>query len=640
MSDLSFNLVFDNFDEDGKPIANTYNISKLGKNLSDLHWIANKSNLNQKFYSIDDVTVDENFYYIVSYNTNALNDVLDDTFIISNKAIECCKHKNLKILFVNFHEVNNQEFYALQRLVKYISDLGLNEDNFYYVNNNSKLEEYRSILNTKIHTHTSIVLFEMLANKLNKNKSIFKPNKEFFFSCHNRLCRPHRIQTLCFLKKYNILKNTDWSFIDTQLNSLQQTQLGDLTGYFTFVADEIDFFKNVGLKYSKYEITKIDSLQLDGGNITSVVTPDCYTNSYINIITETNFYLSEIHISEKSFRPFYFMQLPIFVATYGHVKYLKKKFGFDIFDDLIDHSYDLEENNSKRMKMVLEEIKRLNNNKDLVIDFYKKNKNRFEKNLDLFQKAYNKKETLNFFKSLSNKMVKDNNAQIELTNNISDFKSDGFKIYYDIIVPNKCGTRYLEEYILLNIGEKCHNSIGIEDIWNFPDLNWIVIRNPEEYLKSALKTDFINVWNNANIDELTIINMYTNEGTNHYFNNLYKTLYSFYHFNNKKNTRFVFLKDLSDFCAHKFPNKANYKYDLNKYNMSGKYYMDNETIIEYVKQFYPSQWDTIQLNLKKEIFFYNKIIENCIFFNKLTYPPLPIPIAKTIEKNSWLKKIV
>ena len=68
--------------------------------------------------------------------------------------------------------------------------------------------------------------------------------------------------------------------------------------------------------------------------------------------------------------------------------------------------------------------------------------------------------------------------------------------------------------------------------------------------------------------------------------------------------------------------------------------MDNETIIEYVKQFYPSQWDTIQLNLKKEIFFYNKIIENCIFFNKLTYPPLPIPIAKTIEKNSWLKKIV
>ena len=134
MSDLSFNLVFDNFDEDGKPIANTYNISKLGKNLSDLHWIANKSNLNQKFYSIDDVTVDENFYYIVSYNTNALNDVLDDTFIISNKAIECCKHKNLKILFVNFHEVNNQEFYALQRLVKYISDLGLNEDNFYYVN--------------------------------------------------------------------------------------------------------------------------------------------------------------------------------------------------------------------------------------------------------------------------------------------------------------------------------------------------------------------------------------------------------------------------------------------------------------------------------------------------------------------------
>jgi hypothetical protein len=50
---------------------------------------------------------------------------------------------------------------------------------------------------------------------------------------------------------------------------------------------------------------------------------------------------------------------------------------------------------------VLEEIKRLNDNKDLVIDFYKNNKDRFEKNLDLLQTAYNKKETLNFFKNIN-----------------------------------------------------------------------------------------------------------------------------------------------------------------------------------------------------------------------------------------------
>jgi hypothetical protein len=392
MNKSVINLVFDNFDEKGKPIPNGLDVSKLGAQNSDWNWITYEPKLNQKFYNINDVTTDANFFYVVSYNTNQLKDILDDTFIVSNAAIECCKNKNLKILFVNFHEVNDDEFYVLKRIVKYISDLGLNEDNFYYINNNSKLNVYKKTLNSKINTYTSVALFEMLAKKLNRNKPIFKEDKEFLFSCHNRATRKHRIETLCFLKKYDILKDTDWTYTDTYQVSLQQIQLGEITGYFTFVADEINWLKNVGLKYSKYENNKLDLLQLDGGHITNVVTPECYTNCYINIITETNFYIPEIHISEKSFRPFYYMQLPIFVATDRHVENLRKKFGFDMFDDLIDHSYDLVKNNQKRMKMVFEEIKRLNNNKDLVIEFYKNNKDRFEKNLALFQTKYKNKK--------------------------------------------------------------------------------------------------------------------------------------------------------------------------------------------------------------------------------------------------------
>jgi len=662
MNKSVINLVFDNFDEKRKPIPNGLDISKLGAQNSDWNWITYEPKLNQKFYNINDVTTDANFFYVVSYNTNQLKDILDDTFIVSNAAIECCKNKNLKILFVNFHEVNDDEFYVLKRIVKYISDLGLNEDNFYYINNNSKLNVYKKTLNSKINTYTSVALFEMLAKKLNRNKPIFKEDKEFLFSCHNRATRKHRIETLCFLKKYDILKDTDWTYTDTYQVSLQQIQLGEITGYFTFVADEIDWLKNVGLKYSKYENNKLDLLQLDGGHITNVVTPECYINCYINIITETNFYIPEIHISEKSFRPFYYMQLPIFVATDRHVENLRKKFGFDMFDDLIDHSYDLVRNNQKRMKMVFEEIKRLNNNKDLVIEFYKQNKHRFEKNLNLFQKAYNKEETINFFKSLSNKNINvldtidDVNKNINIPDNMDDvslnFKGDGFKIYQDIIVPNKCGTRYLRDYILSNTGDDYNNPIDIEHIWDFPNLNWIVIRHPEEYLKSALKTDLISVWNNTpKLNELDVINRYLNDGTNHYFNNLYKTLYS-YSLDNK-NKKFVFLKDLSDFCLFKFANKKNYKYDSTKYNMNGRYYMDIETIIDYVKEFYPSQWDAIQLNLKKEMFFYNKIIENCIFFNKISCPPIVVDtitseiitndvvvVKEVIEKNSWLKKIV
>jgi hypothetical protein len=641
MSSFSINLVFDKFDSDGNPIANGSDNIKLGATFPN--WFVNHSDINPKFYNIDDVTTDDAFYYIINYGRD-LKDVIYDTFILSDEALECCKDKGLKVLFVNFHEVNNNEFDVLQQIVKYISIFGLKEDNFYYINNNAKLKEYTHILNSKIHTYTSTFIFELIASKLNRNESVFKPTKEFLFSCHNRATRKHRIQTLCFLKKYDILQNTDWTYVDPELR-INDFEPGDLTGYFTFVADEIDYFKKTGLKYSKYEAHKPDWLEIESGaNIIDKISEDCFINCYINIITETFFDSPEIHASEKSFRAFYFMQLPIFVATYGHVQYLRKRFGFDMFDDLIDHSYDLEIDSQKRMKMVFEEIKRLNNNKKSVISFYKKNKSRFEKNLDLLQEVYNKEETINFFKKLSNKNIEEINISIDDNDDSSYFKGDGIKIYHDIIVPNKCGTRYLQEYLLLNTNTELHNgyynnSIDIKYIWDFPKLNWIIIRHPEEYLESALKTDLLYVWskeNHNNKEELDIINKYINEGTSHYFNNLYKTFYSYYL--NYTNVNFVNLKDLSDFCAHKFPNKQNYEYDSTKYNMMGKYYMDEETITDYVKEFYPTHWDSMQLNLKKEMFFYNKIIEKCNFFNKIKHPPLPT--AEVVEKNSWLKKII
>jgi hypothetical protein len=244
-----------------------------------------------------------------------------------------------------------------------------------------------------------MVLFEFIANILNKTKTFFKPNKEFLFSCYNRMFKKHRIETLSFLEKYNILENTDWSNLNKQwLRDVGLIQKKSIPN-------------KIGVKYSKYEIDKIYLLKVGQHDFGNILTPECYLNCYINIITETLFYSSEIHITEKSFRSFYFMQLPIFIATHNHVKYLRKQFGFDMFDDVIDHSYDLENDDEKRMVLVLNEIKRLNNNKDLVIKFYKNNKDRFDKNLELFQTIYKTEPTLNFFKNINtlNKINNTNN---------------------------------------------------------------------------------------------------------------------------------------------------------------------------------------------------------------------------------------
>ena len=95
-------------------------------------------------------------------------------------------------------------------------------------------------------------------------------------------------------------------------------------------------------------------------------------------------------------------------------------------------------------------------------------------------------------------------------------------------------------------------------------------------------------------------------------------------------------------CLHLYENKNNYEYDSAKYDMKGMNYIDTETLSEYINEFYPSLWESIQSNLKKEEFFYNKIISNCNFFNKEEYPALIVKneevIKEVIEKNSWLKK--
>jgi hypothetical protein len=130
---------------------------------------------------------------------------------------------------------------------------------------------------------------------------------------------------------------------------------------------------------------------------------ESYINSYVNITTESAFerQMNTIHISEKSFKPFFYYQFPIIVASQHHIKKMKELYDLDFFDDIINHDYDNEFDHKKRLLMIIDEIKRINNNKELFINFYKNNQDRFENNkqkiiglLDFINEDYN------FFKNL------------------------------------------------------------------------------------------------------------------------------------------------------------------------------------------------------------------------------------------------
>ena len=104
--------------------------------------------------------------------------------------------------------------------------------------------------------------------------------------------------------------------------------------------------------------------------------------SYIDVVTETSHNLMRF-MTEKSVKPFYNLQLPIILGYTNIIQHLRD-LGFDMFDDIIDHSYDTVESNvtvydfnhkihsvynslaQQKSKMIVNELKRLSK-----LDFHK-----------------------------------------------------------------------------------------------------------------------------------------------------------------------------------------------------------------------------------------------------------------------------
>jgi hypothetical protein len=110
-----------------------------------------------------------------------------------------------------------------------------------------------------------------------------------------------------------------------------------------------------------------------------------YYGNILNLVTDNasgfddsdNFKYGTITLTEKAWKPFKTHQLPLYIGLPGYVDIIRS-LGFDVFDDVINHSYDKEQNHIERIKIVVEELNRLNQLD--VIEFYNKNRKRFVKN--------------------------------------------------------------------------------------------------------------------------------------------------------------------------------------------------------------------------------------------------------------------
>ncbi len=385
------NLVFNKWDELGNPIPNLSELNTNGDTTS-FPFFFNDSNFNIKNCKLEDINEKEKFYFIISYRWGYPFYIKNSDIFLPKEIENYIKNYNLKIVFLSETESNKFIDTFMQLLIRKIRKNNWIEENFYIIDNNSMLDELKNKLNTNINVFKINHLIQFFSNNPNHpNINNIKFDKKFIFLCQNRAPHYHRILLLTYLKNLNLLENdiTNWSLIIHHSDYLRYTRqssnvlslthfknyldLNDkqLVNDYTFMCnttklcyyDENINWENTINDFNHYDITNTIQDDLN------------YQNGYINIISESHYHFreSDVHITEKSFKPFYFFQLPIFVASWKHVKMMRQEYDLYFFDDLIDHSYDNEKDDAKRFHMIVNEIKRLSNMREEISEYYKNN---------------------------------------------------------------------------------------------------------------------------------------------------------------------------------------------------------------------------------------------------------------------------
>lgn len=385
------NLVFNKWDEDGNPIPNLSELNN-GSDMTCFPFFFNDSNFNIKICKLEDINNEDKFYFIISKNFSYTFYMKNSDIFLPPEIEYYISNFDLKVIFISEHESNKFVDTFMQLLIRKIKKNNWKEDNFYIIDNNSMLTKLKNNLNTKINVFKINYLIHFFNKKSNPpHLTDIELDKKFIFLCHNRQPHYHRLLLLTHLKNLNLLDNdiTNWSLTMEHSEYIRYTQqasnvvsIAPFKNYLdlnnkSLINDFLFMCNTKQLSFYEEDISWEDTINTydSHSQIDTFKSELNFKNSYINIVTESHYHFREcdVHITEKSFKPFYFFQLPIFVASWQHIKMMREEYDLYFFDDLIDHSYDDEKDDAKRFHMIINEIKRLSNMREEISLYYKMN---------------------------------------------------------------------------------------------------------------------------------------------------------------------------------------------------------------------------------------------------------------------------
>lgn len=218
------------------------------------------------------------------------------------------------------------------------------------------------------------------------------------FICLNRNRRDHRITTLSYLfgagyakhgqitylcnsrkdtqfEPENYLDRISWEFDEERHHEIREKVL---SGYefmmSTTQAQESDEFEI----YQAYGEGVNDNV----GNFNKKLRPR-YRNSFVEIVSESSFTPPSFMLTEKTAHSFFGCNFPIILSGRGAIQHLRD-IGFDMFDDIVDHKYDVIANPFDRIATALDSNKRLLEDIDYTKQTWLACRTRFENNIKVY----------------------------------------------------------------------------------------------------------------------------------------------------------------------------------------------------------------------------------------------------------------
>lgn len=327
---------------------------------------------------------DKDYYYISFLHKDAFRE-FDLTKIMGCDSYNRLKANDLTLILQNNHESYHSVVDGIYQYI--ILKHGINPKNIILISQSRDIDREIEVISKKYYKEKIqgnwLRIFEHDASILAKKEEINIPptlqEKEYArkFLSFNGMWRPHRSSLIAGLICEDIL---DEGFVS--YNTVPEISV-DGQENFDFLLDyhkhNKDFLQK--LVYNAKSIKETNKLFLDTANnqkqnidLAKISNSplEYYIMTYLSVVTETNYSkkTSDFHdsfagqtgpgrlLSEKTFKPIT-LKHPFIIAGVPGTLQLLREIGYKTFHPVINESYDLETDNSKRIEMIIHEIKRL-----------------------------------------------------------------------------------------------------------------------------------------------------------------------------------------------------------------------------------------------------------------------------------------